>query len=500
MQTRFPRLAAFAAWGLVALGVVLRLRQYLANRSLWLDEAMLALNIVGRDFAGLLKPLDYDQGAPLGFLLLEKLAATLFGDGELPLRLLPLLAGCASLVLFYFVLRRILNPAGTLAALALFAISPTLVYYSSEAKQYSFDVFVTLVLLWLAIKFFNREGHEGIPWPDRQDRQRKIFFGVIGALALWFSHPALFVLAAIGIVLLIRNRKNPLPALAMGGVWLVSLSLLYLVNLRGLSANDFLLGYWRAYFMPLPPNFFWLKDAFLGLFENPAGLTGFAPVLFVVALIGMFWLFKRGWQNILLLLLPFAFTLVASALGKYPFAGRMMLFAVPLVYIFLAAVVDWLSNLSLHPRFLSPLFALALAGYLLYPSALDSAGKFVSPKYPEHIRPAMAYLREFYKPGDVIYVYGWALPAWRYYAPRYGFDPEIIVPGTASPEEPVQLLAEVDALRGNPRVWFLFTHVYESGGLNDMDYMLAHLDAIGNPRRKFVEPGTSVYLYLYDLQ
>ena len=35
---------------LILFGLVLRLRQYIAWRSLWLDEAMLALNIIQRDF------------------------------------------------------------------------------------------------------------------------------------------------------------------------------------------------------------------------------------------------------------------------------------------------------------------------------------------------------------------------------------------------------------------------------------------------------------------
>ena len=84
---------------------MLRLRQYLTGRSLWADEAMLALNIVTRDFAGMFQPLDYDQGAPIGFLLVEKLFHALLGKHELALRLFPLLVGLISLWLFY----RLLN-------------------------------------------------------------------------------------------------------------------------------------------------------------------------------------------------------------------------------------------------------------------------------------------------------------------------------------------------------------------------------------------------------
>ena len=45
----------FIGWLLVALGISLRLRQYIANRSFWVDEATLALNLTHRNFWGLMK-------------------------------------------------------------------------------------------------------------------------------------------------------------------------------------------------------------------------------------------------------------------------------------------------------------------------------------------------------------------------------------------------------------------------------------------------------------
>ncbi len=50
---------------LVILGIALRLRQYFANRSLWRDEAALALSFVDRQLSGLLQlPLVGGQSAP----------------------------------------------------------------------------------------------------------------------------------------------------------------------------------------------------------------------------------------------------------------------------------------------------------------------------------------------------------------------------------------------------------------------------------------------------
>ncbi len=104
-KTSFSWESAIAAL-LMLLGALLRLRQYLTGRSLWADEAMLALNIVNRDFAGLLRPLDYDQGAPIGFLLVEKIFNSILGKNEFALRLFPLLIGLISLWLFYLLLKQ----------------------------------------------------------------------------------------------------------------------------------------------------------------------------------------------------------------------------------------------------------------------------------------------------------------------------------------------------------------------------------------------------------
>ncbi len=56
-------------WTIIYFGILVRVVQYLSNRSLWNDEAALALNIVNRSYLELLQPLDYDQGAPIGFYL-----------------------------------------------------------------------------------------------------------------------------------------------------------------------------------------------------------------------------------------------------------------------------------------------------------------------------------------------------------------------------------------------------------------------------------------------
>ena len=184
---------------LVFLGTILRLRQYFFNRALWADEAALALNIVHRSLGDLIQPLDYGQASPLGFLFGVKIFASLFGNYDYVLRLFPLFMGLLALFLMGVLAKKYTGWAG-LFALAVFAINTPLVYYSSELKQYGTDVLVALLMLILASRCLSETS-----------RPRDFaFLGAAGMLAVWFSHPAAFVVAAVGLTLLIEKLTGRL--------------------------------------------------------------------------------------------------------------------------------------------------------------------------------------------------------------------------------------------------------------------------------------------------
>ena len=75
---------------LVGIGATLRLVQFAANASLWLDEVALVKGIVDLNVSQLItQPLPYDQVAPKGFLLVQKLAVTTLGSTDWVLGLFP---------------------------------------------------------------------------------------------------------------------------------------------------------------------------------------------------------------------------------------------------------------------------------------------------------------------------------------------------------------------------------------------------------------------------
>jgi hypothetical protein len=132
-------------WFIIALGAVLYLRQYLNNRSLWIDEALVTFDIIRLPVSHFLhQPLPNFQAAPFGFLTIEKLFISLFGITEHVLRLYPFICGLISLWLFSRMAKLYLNADFAALVLFVFVITPCLIYYASEVKPYYTDVFFVL--------------------------------------------------------------------------------------------------------------------------------------------------------------------------------------------------------------------------------------------------------------------------------------------------------------------------------------------------------------------
>src|SRR5207244_1200171 len=108
----------------------------LRDPPLWHDEAALVLNAVYLDLSECFGKLLHHEAAPPLFLALERLTLLAFGDSELALRSPVLLVGCASLVLFASLARRVLASWPAALAAGLFAASDRLIWHATEAKPY----------------------------------------------------------------------------------------------------------------------------------------------------------------------------------------------------------------------------------------------------------------------------------------------------------------------------------------------------------------------------
>ena len=489
-----PRLRpGWAVAFLIGVGVLFRLRHYLTNRSLWLDEALLTLNILERDFAGLLQPLDYSQGAPPGFLLLVKVCVGILGNSEYALRLAPFLSGVLSLVGFYGLARRSLRPQAVPIAAGLFAVIGTLIVYSVEVKQYSSDVLVTIVLVYLAWLFSD------LSWTWLH----AICFGLVSAVSVWFSHPAIFTVAGVLACLLLASLSQRKWASTVK--WLVvslfpaaSFGALYAVSLRSLGQHQGLLKMWDATFAPVLPvsvaNIRWYFETFFDVFASSLRfyLPGVAALAFLA---GCYAFYQRDKRRLCVFLSPLVLALLASMLHRYPFTGRFLLFAAPLLVLLIAegAAFVWERTQSTAP--IIGWLALLL---LFLPSTLVAVTDAASPKGQEEVRETLAYLDKHWSEGDVLYVHHGARPAFRYYIER---DPHPItnyIYGAPVENDYATYLADLRALCGNGRVWVLLSHINSKDGIDEGQLVWQCLESLGSQQTVFSAKRGAV-LYLYDL-
>ena len=479
-----PRtVAVFVA--LVLLGGGLRTAAFLSDRCLWIDEAMLALNLVDRTPRQLLGKLDNNQGAPVGFLLAAKAGAAVFGNAAWALRLVPFVASLAGVVAFALVARRVLSPRAGVLAVALFALSPHAVSYGGECKQYASDAAIAIGLFAVAMGLL--EGKGGFA--------RWLALAAAGAAGVWCSHPAAFVLGGIGTALLAhalvsRDRARLATAGLTVACWLASFAACYLICLKHLGGNTYLTDYWAEHFLPLTGagDAAWLIDHAVAFFTSPGGFGGSAIPLgglaALLALVGLREFARERWPVAVALAGPAVLVLLASALHKYPVGGRLMLFMVPAA-VLLVARGAWVvfEALAGTNRFAATAFlALLIAAPLL-----ETSQTLRKPPRREELNPVLEAVRSEFRPGDRVYVYAGAVPAFTFYSRELPF-PEVTLGGEHR-DDPAGFRAELARLRG--RVWVVVSH--RRG--DDEAVMRATLDARGACERTVTCPGAAAYLY-----
>jgi hypothetical protein len=352
------------AWLAVALGVILRVWEYLEYRAIYRDEMSLWRNVVDRAIFDFRQILEEDQMAPPGFLVIERLLSRLPLDMKATGRLFPLICGIASVFLMRSAARRYLDRRAVPLAVGLLALGDHLLYYSAEIKQYSCDLMMALAALLLAA-----------PQPPEETSDRQIkALAIFGLIAPWFSFTVVFILAGVGLHLLVNQalRKDWRKTAVTTSIclaWLISFAGCYLLSRSIMSRRDFLWVWWNFAFLPLPPRSLadasLLAESIANVFINPASiLTPFtlpftALLASVMALIGCLSLGRRWPAGLFLVISPLFLTLAASGLHQYPFHGRLLFVLVPTFLFLLSEGVaalgrrtGWLVTLTLASCFL----------------------------------------------------------------------------------------------------------------------------------------------------
>jgi hypothetical protein len=512
---------------LVGLGILLRVAQYLANRSLWVDEAWLALNIIDRPLKELTEPLEFNQAAPVGFLLVEGLAAKTIGFSEYALRLFPLVSGLVSIPVFAWLARRVLSAAAVPFAILLFAVADGLIYYSSEVKPYETDVAVAVCLLAAGIVV----AESGLR------RIRTALVIALAGLALVpLSFPSVLVVAAVSGVIstrLLFDRRRQLS----------SPTSLVMILWGSAAIGIAVFGATRA---DRVRESFGDSGRFLGVegsssplhalnvmgtqiadaigFPQERPFSQLEKLALLCAVVGCIALLRRNRPQLLILIVPFALLFAASAARFYPILKRTELFLVPAVVLLIAEgivqIVRWAPERGRAAVALLVTILIGAGPVLL-------AGKrLVHPRAVEEIKPALAFVRDHWRRGDTLYVhygaqYGllyyeqcdclrltapnderdlWPLRPLRESRSQYAqaaipLTPDVLL-GRYFGSDTRRYVEDLDRVRGRRRVWFLYSHVSSAQEESMIrDVVLPHMASLGERITGIDRTGAHAYLY-----
>jgi mannosyltransferase len=209
--------AFWAVAGLTALAAAVRFPT-LGLQSYHHDEIVTASRILRGGFRQAMEAVGSSESAPPLYYVLAWLWTQLTGTAELGLRSLSALAGVATVPVAYLLGVELRGRRAGIAAAALVAVNPMLLWYSQEARAYA----LLALLTSLAALYFVRALDRDVPGTSRN----VTLWGAFSALALATHYFAVFPIALEALWLLRRRGRD-----ALAGLWIVALTGLLLAPL-----------------------------------------------------------------------------------------------------------------------------------------------------------------------------------------------------------------------------------------------------------------------------
>lgn len=407
----------------ILVGIVLHIVPYFYNRSLWIDEAMLASSICTRSFSELVaSPLDWGQSSAIGYLFIVKVITTVFGTSETALRIWSLISSFGCIALVYLLLKDKVSKNWALFITAFFSLTDRYIYYGNELKPYMSDNLCCLIALYI--------------WQKYKEKKIALWqMVVLFSILIWFSFTSVFFIAGCMIIecfslfkkwLKEKNTKF-IQQLGVCAIVLVSFALNYVLWLSKTAGNAGGSAYWDMLKFPLVPTS--ISDIKLIInmtLQFWAFYSRYIAAVFVFLVLIYTVFFIKRKKDSSHVLVPFVLSLllllIASYCGFYPIQDRLVQVYAIVVIIIAGYGCNEIEKSSFPGKNNHSMNGMTIFYYGILAGCLAITGMSSCKNiFSQHVyisgsevEESMEYLEKNLTGEDVVYVNRFSIPVYTY--------------------------------------------------------------------------------------
>ncbi|MDR2005182.1 MAG: glycosyltransferase family 39 protein [Prevotella sp.] len=329
----------------------------LGDRSLWLDEAMLAYSFTKRSLDNLTSDiLEWIQSAPVLYLYIVKIITIIFGNTEFILRIWSFISFIFLLSFSYYILKKVLNTRYPLIGVALMSNMAILFRYSNEFKPYMCDCSVVLFVIILYYLYHEK-------------KVSKCIFCFSFVPIIWLSNPGCFFIASVLLIeftdsLIKKNFSQMRFVTILGIIIFISFILHYFHWLNPVMDAGEMAEYWKnKNFSLIPTDYSHIEKQKTLIQELFIYFGYYKYLIFIIVSLGFFinlCIERNRFVNVIYG--GIIITLFASILGVYPVQDKLYLFLYPL----LAILFFFFLGKSFSDNLVSNIVILAISFVILF--------------------------------------------------------------------------------------------------------------------------------------
>jgi len=392
-------------------GIYIRLIN-ITDREVIFDESWVAFSVRQANVTDMLRTI---KTTPLLFNFLVFFVNKIFPEGELSLRIVPFVFGVLGLPLIYHVSKRVTKSQTVgFISMILLAFNSRHVNYSKDLKQYTCDIFFTLLILLLS---------EFIITSRKKISIRETVIGVLViVVSCLFSYPTAFLVITVFPILFnkfLSHKKDLLRLSTSYVIGFLVLGIYYIIFAKDQMGDANLLDFWvlEQAFPPVDTVgnvLIWLSSNlqdFLVSYPFGENMNFIWLLLVIPLLLKLTFPIKRVYYYYLGVL---ALLLIASFFKKYVFLGnRVTLFTLPFVLIIISVGIGEFIKIAKSKTV--GLFLSCSVILLLFSPYFKETARREGVRYYNAWPEARQYIEGNYEAGYVVLNFNLADELWWYH-------------------------------------------------------------------------------------